>query len=151
MRMGTQAVLLRPEKKLADHALRDKAHHLPDRSEDGDVEYMGESLAHYLMDMYASDKELCRVLEAFFASSPVVIFDRIKDRSMISSMNSALLQWADDGYRFYEHIRGGILHTKEINRDVNEMPAMVIIDGKKKCIIPYEYFAETIKKRFVGN
>ncbi len=114
-------------------------------------EHIGNAVAHYLMDMYVSDAEMCRALEAFFASAPVVIFDRIADRSIISSMNSVLNQWAFDGYRFYDYISDGILHTKRINRDVNEMPAMITIDGRKDYIIPYEYFAQTIKKRFSGN
>lgn len=111
-------------------------------------EYAGNAVANYLLDMYKSDREMCRALEAFFASSPVVIFDRITDRSIISSLNSVLNQWAYDGYRFYDYIRDGILHTKQINRDVNEMPTTVTIDGKKEWIIPYQYFAQTIKERF---
>ena len=112
-------------------------------------EYAGNTVAQYLMDMYKSDREMCRALEAFFASSPVVIFDRITDRSIIGSMNSTLNQWAFDGYRFYDYISDGILHTKRINRDVNEMPTTVTIDGKKEWIVPYKYFAQTIKNRFL--
>lgn len=112
------------------------------------LEYVGNEVAHYLLDMYASDPEMCRALDAFFASSPLMVFDKITDRSVISCMNSMLNLWAWDGYRFYDYISDGILHTKKINRDVNDMPASIIVDGKKKYIIPYEYFAETIKKRF---
>ena len=114
-------------------------------------EYIGNSVAQYLMEMYKSDKKMCRALETYFASSPVVIFDKITDRSIIGSMNSVLSNWAFDGYRFFDYISDGILHTKKINRDVNEMPTTVIIDGKKEWIIPYEYFAEVIKKRFSGK
>lgn len=110
--------------------------------------FTGNAVAQYLMDMYARDEEMCRALEAFFASAPVVIFDRITDRSMITSMNSVLNRWAMDGYRFYDYISDGILHTKRINRDVNEMPTTITKDGKKEWIIPYEYFAQTVKSRF---
>lgn len=116
-----------------------------------DREHIGNSVALYLMDIYASDKKMCRALEAYFASSPMVIFDKITDRSMIASMNSVLRQWAFDGYRFCDYISNGILHTRQINRDVNEMPATVTIDGKKEYIIPYKYFAQTIKERFSGG
>lgn len=112
------------------------------------LEYVGNEVAHYLLDMYASDPEMCRALNAFFASSPFMIFDKITDRSVISCMNSVLNLWAWDGYRFYDYISDGILHTKKINRDVNNMPTPITVDGKKKYIFPYEYFAETIKKRF---
>ena len=114
-------------------------------------EHAGNTVAHYLMDMYKSDREMCRALEAFFASSPVVIFDRITDRSIIGSMNSTLNQWTYGGSRFYDYISDGILHTKRINRDVNEMPTTVTIDGKKEWIVPYKYFAQVIKERFSGR
>lgn len=114
-------------------------------------EYAGDAVAHYLMDMYESDRKMCRALRSFFASAPVVIFDQITDRSMITCMNSMLNRWAMDGYRFYDYISGGILHTKKINRDVNEMPVTVTIDGKKEWIVPYEYFAQVIKERFLSN
>lgn len=111
-------------------------------------EYIGNAVANYLMDIYASDREMCRALEAFFASSPVVIFDKITDRSMITAMNSILNRWAFDGDRFYDYISDGILHTKQINRDVNKMITTITIDGKKEWIFPYEYFAQTIKEEF---
>lgn len=116
-----------------------------------DLEYAGDAVAHYLMDMYAADRDMCRALKAFFVSAPIVIFDRITDRSMITSMNGMLNRWAFDGYRFYDYISDGILHTKQINRDVNEIPVTVTVDGKKEWIVPYEYFAQTIKKRFPCN
>lgn len=113
-----------------------------------DLEYVGNAVASYLMEMYASDRKMCRALEVFFASAPVLIFDRITDRSMINSLNSRLTNWAMDGYRFYNYISDGILHTKQINRDVNDVPAPVIVDGRKEWFTPYETFAEVIKKRF---
>lgn len=116
-----------------------------------DLEHAGDAVVHYLMDMYAADKDMCRALEAYFVSSPIVIFDRITNRSMITCMNSMLVRWANGGYRFYDYISDGILHTKKINRDVNQMPATYTINGQKEWIAPYEYFAETIKKRFSGN
>ncbi len=114
-------------------------------------DYAGDAVAQYLMDMYQSDQEMCRALEAFFASASFLIFDRITDRSMITCMNSILKRRAFDGYRFYDYISDGILHTKQINRDVNEMPAAIMIDGKKEWIIPYEYFAQVIKSRFANQ
>lgn len=116
-----------------------------------DREHIGNAVAQYLMDMYASDKEMCRALEAYFESSPVVIFDKITDRSMITRMNYMVTYWALDGYRFYDYISDGILHTKQINRDVNDFYATTNIDGKKRYIIPYEHFAQTIKSRFSAN
>ena len=44
--------------------------------------------------------------------------------------------------------RNGILHTKEINRDVNDYPFSTKESGKEEWHIPYKYFAEAIKQQF---
>ena len=56
--------------------------------------------------------------------------------------------WAWDGQRFYKYIRDGILHTKKINRDVNDYPFPTKESGKEEWHIPYKYFAEVVKQRF---
>lgn len=116
-----------------------------------DLQYAADAMADYLMEMYASDSEMQRALMQFFASAPITIFDKITDRSMIAAMNFALSDWAMDGYRFYDYISDGILHTKKINREVNDRVATVMNNGKKQWIIPYEFFAQTIKERFAGG
>lgn len=113
-----------------------------------DLEFAGNAVAQYLMDMYSSDVFMQRALERYFASSPFVCFDKITDRSIIASMNGIQSRWACDGYRFYDYIQDGTLHTKQINRDVNEMPVTRKVDGKEEWFVPYEFFAETIKKYF---
>lgn len=113
-----------------------------------ELEYAADAMASYLMEMYASDREMQRALERYFASAPVAIFDRITDRSMITYANSVLSNWAMDGYRFYDYISDGILHTKKINRDVNDRVATIMKGGRKEWIVPYEFFAQTIKDRF---
>lgn len=114
-----------------------------------EIEYAANAVAEYLMDMYKDDKQMQNALKRFFRSAFYVAFDRITDRSMITSMNSVLNRWAMDGYRFYDYIDNGTLYTKKINRDVNEIPATITINGRKEWIIPYEYFAQTIKSRFL--
>lgn len=116
-----------------------------------EIEFAANAVAEYLLDMYKSDKHMQDALKRFFASAKNVIFDKITDRSMISCMNSMLSRWAMDGYRFYEYIDNGMLRTKKINRDVNDFPATITIDGEKNWIIPYEYFAQTIKKHFADD
>lgn len=113
-----------------------------------DIDFSANALANYLMDMYDTDEEMCCALEAYFASSPFVIFDRITNRSVISHMNFTLSRWAYDGYLFYDYIVDGVLLTQQINRDVNELPVRLRIDGKETMVLPYEHFAERIKARF---
>lgn len=113
-----------------------------------EIEYAANAVAEYLMDMYKEDKQMQEALKRFFASAYHVVFDKIIDRSMITSMNYVLNRWAMDGYRFYDYVENGTLYTKKINRDVNEMLATITVNGKKEWIVPYEYFAQIIKSRF---
>ena len=113
-----------------------------------DLEHTGNAVANYLLDLYAGDLVMQQALKAYFASSPFVCFDRITDKSIISSMNGIQTRWAWDGYHFYDYIKDGTLHTRQINRDVNEMPAIRKVNGKEEWFIPYKLFAQTIKKNF---
>lgn len=113
-----------------------------------ELEFAVNAVPQYLLDMYESDDIMTRALERYFKSSPFVCFDKITDRSIISSMNNVQTRWAWDGYHFYDYIKDGILHTRQINRDVNEMPVTRKVDGKEEWFIPYDRFAETIKKQF---
>ena len=115
-----------------------------------DVEHASDMVAQYLFTIYESDKEMQKALEKYFASSPVVCFDRITNRSIIARLNHIQSSWAWDGQRFYEYVRGGILYTKEINRDVNNYLLSTKENGKTEYRLPYRYFEEIIKKEF-GN
>ena len=113
-----------------------------------DLEHAANAVANYLMDMYSDDVQMRKALENYFTASPLVCFDRITDRSIIASMNAVQTRWAWDGYRFYDYIQDGILHTRRINREVNEMPVTRKVNGKEEWFVPYELFSQTIKKRF---
>ena len=95
-----------------------------------DVNDVPNMLAQYLFSLYEKDRPMQAALEKYFASSPFVCYDKITDRSMITKLNHIQRDWAFDGYRFYEYIRDGILHTMEINRDVNHMPCRIKENGK---------------------
>lgn len=113
-----------------------------------DIEKAPNLVAQYLFSLYENDKRMQKALEKYFASSPIVCFDKITNKSIISKLNHVQSDWAWDGYRFYEYIRDGILHTMEINRDVNECPCPIKENGKEEWYIPYDYFAKTIKEQF---
>lgn len=113
-----------------------------------DVNDVPNMLAHYLFSLYETDGQMQTALEKYFASSPFACYDKITNRSMITKLNQIQRDWAFDGYRFYEYIRDGILHTMEINRDVNDMPCTIKENGKEEWHIPYKYFRDEIKNRF---
>ena len=110
-----------------------------------DLEFAGDAVANYLMDMYAEDKEMIHALEQYCASSPIMYFDKITDKSIIASMNHVQMSWAMDGYRFWDFIWDGILHTRIANREVNDMPCTKTVNAQKEWIIPYERFAQVMK------
>lgn len=85
----------------------------------GDLQDIGDRLAHYLMELYKNDKQMKKALERFFEDAPVTCFAKLTDKSAIATLNTTQSRFAEDGYRFYNYIRDGILHTLEINHDVN--------------------------------
>ena len=113
-----------------------------------DIEHAPDMVAHYLFNFYADDPDMQKALEKYFESSPIACFDKITNRSIITKLNHIQSDWAWDGQRFYKYIRDGILHTKEINRDVNDYPFSTKESGREEWHIPYKYFAEVIKQQF---
>ena len=58
-----------------------------------------------------------------------------KDKSIISTLNSTQSRFAEDGYRFYEFINDGILHTRDINREVNSNWLFTMKINNRRLII----------------
>lgn len=112
-----------------------------------DIEYAPDMVAQYIMDMYSNDKKMVKALEKYYASSPIAIFDKITDKSAISSLNRMLLDW-DDGYRFYDYIENGILHTRKIMRDANRYPVTRKVNGNTEYFYASELFGKVIKEKF---
>lgn len=84
-----------------------------------DLENVGDMMAHYLLELYKTDKQMVSALKKMFETNPITCFDKLTDKSAIATLNFTQRSFADDGYRFYEFIRDGILHTLEINHAVN--------------------------------
>lgn len=114
----------------------------------GNIDNTMNDVFNYIFDMYSSDKEMVKALKKYVKSSTVFIFDKITNRSIISSLNHVQSDWAWGGSRFYNYIKDGILHTKKINRDVNDFITTIKINNKSKYIVPYEYFAKVMKEKF---
>lgn len=114
-----------------------------------DVEYAGNAVALYILNLYDGDPVMKRAVERYFDSSPIAVFDKLTDKGIIATLNRTQHDWAQDGYRFYEFIKDGILHGKEINRQINRNWVFTRkVNGKTDYILPAEEFEKIIKEKF---
>ena len=113
-----------------------------------DFDHIANAIALYLSDLYQTDKALIKQLEKLFASSPRCAYSRLTNRSIISTLNRVQMEFAQDGYAFYEYFEKGVLQTKKINHDVNfRWLASQTIDGKTNYIYPGEKFRDLLLER----
>ena len=84
-----------------------------------DLPNIGAYIAEYIFDIYSEDKEMLSALERMFEDHRYMCFSKLTDKSIISTLNSTQSRFAEDGYRFYDFISDGVLHTKDINRKIN--------------------------------
>ena len=84
-----------------------------------DLPNIGDYIAEYIFDIYSDDRKMLSALERMFEEHRYMCFSKITDKSIISTLNSTQSRFAEDGYRFYDFISEGILHTKDINRKIN--------------------------------
>lgn len=114
-----------------------------------DVENVGNMIAHYLLELYKTDKQMTKALENMFEASPIICFDKLTDKSTISTLNLTQSRFAQDGYRFYSFIQNGILHTLKINHEINfYYPFTMKINGKTEYIRSGEKFRELVLERY---
>lgn len=115
-----------------------------------EIGYIANGIAIYLMDVYSKDKEMKNALEKFFNDNPTCAFSRLKDKSIIASLNHNQFEFADDGYAFYDYIENGILNSKKINKEMNwnHLTTITNSDGKKDYIYPAEYFKNILLNRY---
>lgn len=84
-----------------------------------DLENLGDLIAHYLLQLYKADEQMIAALKNMFAESSITCFGKLTDKSAIATLNRTQTDFLDDGYRLYEFIRDGVLHTVEINHAIN--------------------------------
>lgn len=114
-----------------------------------DLNCVGNAVAQYCFDIFKDDRKMQKALEKYYESSPVVIFDKITDKSIIATLNRNQTDWAMDGYRFYDYISDGILRTRDINKDVNTKYILTMTEnGKTEYFFPAERFRDVILKNF---
>lgn len=113
------------------------------------IEYIADAIAKYLLDIYSKDKNMKNILEKFFGDYPICIFSKLQDKSIIASLNHNQLEFANDGYRFYDYIEKGILKTRKINNDFNWKHIVGIKkNNRKDYIYPAEYFRELLLDKY---
>lgn len=102
------------------------------------------------MEIYSKDKEMKKILEKLFNDYPACAFLSLKDKSIIASLNHNQLEFAEDGYAFYDYIKNGILNSKKINNEINwnHLTTFTNSNGKKDYIYPAEYFRDVILSRY---
>lgn len=114
-----------------------------------DLENIGELMAHYLLELYKEDREMTKALDGMFAESFAICFAKLTDKSAIATLNTTQSRFAGDGYHFYEFIRGNILHSMEINHDVNFKWLFTMkTDGKTEYFYAGEKFRELVLDRY---
>lgn len=114
-----------------------------------DVDEISNMLANYLKIIYKDDLEAVELLDRYFKETPISFFDNLKDSSVIGSLNYNERYFLEDGYRLYDFIEDGILHTINLNKHFNFRHIVgKNSDGKKDYIVPGEEFKKMLSKRY---
>lgn len=114
-----------------------------------DVKEISNMLAHYLKIIYEDDLEVVELLDRYFKETPISFFDTLKDRSVIGSLNHNERFFLEGGYRLYDFIENGTLHTIRLNKQFN---FRYIVgkksNGKTEYIVPGEEFKKMLSQRY---
>ena len=114
-----------------------------------DVKEISNMLAHYLKISYEDDLEVVELLDRYFKETPISFFDTLKDRSVIGSLNHNERYFLEGGYRLYDFIENGTLHTIRLNKQFN---FRYIVgkksNGKTEYIVPGEEFKKMLSQRY---
>ena len=117
-----------------------------------DLAQIGDLICRYFYDIYSDDEKTLDLLERYFKSAPIVCFDKLTDKSAISTLNRTQLIFADDGYHFYEYIENGVLKTRQINEEVNTSWLFTRkINGKTEYFYPKDRFRELLEEWCKNN
>lgn len=110
---------------------------------------VGNVIAHYLFDLYDNNPQMKSILEKHFEKHPIMCFSRLQDRSVIATLNHTQLSFLADGYVLYRYIKDGILHTVDLNRDLNRKWLFTEKkDGKTEYFVSAERFEMLMKERY---
>lgn len=109
-------------------------------------------ICHYFYDIYSDDEKTLNLLKHYFKSTSIVCFDKLTDKSAISTLNRTQMTFADDGYRFYKYIENGILKTRQINEEVNTRWLFTQkINGKSEYLYAKDRLRELLEEWCQNN
>ncbi len=88
-----------------------------------DFEDIAEILVNYLFKIYENNSKMLKYIEKYAQENRIVTISKLKNKSIISTLNHIEKDYASYGDRFYdyfERINGKvILKTIDINKDIN--------------------------------
>lgn len=114
-----------------------------------DIENIGDMIAHYLLELYIDDLEMIKALKKMFEENHVTCIAKLTDKSAIATLNSTQMRYVGNGEYFYEFIQNGVLHSLEINHDVNFKWLFTMkIKGKTEYFYAGEKFREIMLDRY---
>ena len=116
-----------------------------------DIPYLPNYFLNYLLYLYQSDEPMIAAIMRYLIETDGIVYGKITDRSIISTMNRNHLEFADEGYAFFEYIEDGILNTHAINYRMNWKWLLSIKRPDKKqpdYIYPAEEFRSLIMARY---
>lgn len=110
-----------------------------------DIENIGNIIANYILELYRNDEIMIKLLHEYFNETPICVFSKLTNKSIIASLNSNEIYFMADGYRFYDYIENNILKTLEINKDANWNNFVTI---NKEYVLPGEVFRKELIERY---
>lgn len=116
-----------------------------------DIQYIGDVIAKYLLELYKDDKIMVEYLKRLFEEHSVCIYSNLTNKSIISALNYNETINVDYCDLFHEYIDNNVLKTIDINKDVNWNNIMnIYINGKKEYVVPGKYFKELLIDFYKG-
>lgn len=115
-----------------------------------ELEIVGDLIARYLLELYADNEKMLKLLKRMFKEHPVCLFAKLTNKKIIASMNSFQLTYIDTGSIFYNSFENGILKTIDINRKINKefYIARYDVDGKKEYLFPADKFEKLLTEYY---
>lgn len=114
-----------------------------------EIEYIGNAIATYLMEIYSNDAKMKKVLMKFFNDYPSSTFAKLTNKSVTAILNNNQHHYAEDGKKFYDYVENNVLNSMQINKDYNwKQLTTKNIEGRSNYTFPAEYFKELILERY---
>lgn len=117
-----------------------------------EIEYIGNAIATYLMEIYSNDAKMKKILMKFFNDYPSSIFAKLTNKSITAILNNNQHHYAEDGKKFYDYVENNVLNSMQINKDYNWKQLVTRnINGRDTYVFPAEYFKELILERYSND